>query len=356
MKNTYIKLFFIFLLYFIVQNIFALPGVRHCIPDASGQFVYYKDDSFKRESYIGILFYDESTYSLRYYAPAYGNGKEYVPSKEIQIGFTIDPNQNYLKLTGEKIVTSVTPDDVDLINYIHDIFYELNSRRIKADEVTEKISLYQDYPQFGGEVIIEYDPIIPIFNLNKIISNKKEVFTLITAGQLISAQDTSFTDFKGIPDVRTDKSTLIKLSKKTKKENFSFQPDNKLPVSRITLDSQWKKEADNLFALNTAAMLSMNIGVIPEKVIELMLKRSLILGRENVYPDLRNTSITENDDGFLAKTMFYYPNSKSFSIDYKKLVNGTENISGILTLTVYFSTYSKNQKYFESILNSYSFN
>jgi len=47
---------------FAAANLFALP-------DASGEYVYYRDSSFNRESYIGFLYYDDSTYEARYYAP-----------------------------------------------------------------------------------------------------------------------------------------------------------------------------------------------------------------------------------------------------------------------------------------------
>ena len=48
---------------------FALPGVESYIPDESGEFIYYSDYSFERTSYIGFMYYNDSTYAIRYYAP-----------------------------------------------------------------------------------------------------------------------------------------------------------------------------------------------------------------------------------------------------------------------------------------------
>ena len=59
------KSFFSVLFFSFFSCLFALPGVTKKIPDLSGQFVYYEDKSFERESYFGIIFYDEGTYGLR---------------------------------------------------------------------------------------------------------------------------------------------------------------------------------------------------------------------------------------------------------------------------------------------------
>ena len=39
---------------------FALPGFTTFIPDSAGEYVYYRDSSFTRVSYIGILGYDDA--------------------------------------------------------------------------------------------------------------------------------------------------------------------------------------------------------------------------------------------------------------------------------------------------------
>ena len=120
------KICFLFSIFILsISASFALPHVNSSVPDFSGQYVYYKDTSFERESYIGIVYYDESTYGLRYYAPATGKGSKFQPEKNIHILFTIDPDMENLELTGERILTSITPDDTDLVNYIHDFFYEM---------------------------------------------------------------------------------------------------------------------------------------------------------------------------------------------------------------------------------------
>ena len=108
----------------------ALPGFSPSISDVPGEFVYYQDKTFERESYIGFLMYDEKTYAVRYYAPS--DPKTSAPEMNVRVYVTLDPDAGHIELTGEKIISARTPDDGEIINYIHDMLYELNARRIKA--------------------------------------------------------------------------------------------------------------------------------------------------------------------------------------------------------------------------------
>ena len=81
---------------FAAANLFALPGVQKSVPDASGEYVYYRDSSFNRESYIGFLYYDDSTYEARYYAPA----TEALPAKNIDMLFSVAQKNGRMELTG----------------------------------------------------------------------------------------------------------------------------------------------------------------------------------------------------------------------------------------------------------------
>ena len=54
---------------FISASLFAMPVFESYLPDTSGEYVYYQDRTFDRESYIGIIYYDDDTFGIRYYAP-----------------------------------------------------------------------------------------------------------------------------------------------------------------------------------------------------------------------------------------------------------------------------------------------
>ena len=68
--KTLKKIFLFCSIFFVTNFVFAVPGVESFIPDSSGEYVYYRDYSFERESYVGVLYYDDSSYQIRYYAPA----------------------------------------------------------------------------------------------------------------------------------------------------------------------------------------------------------------------------------------------------------------------------------------------
>ena len=177
----------------------ALPGFTPFIPDSAGEYVYYRDSSFTRESYIGILAYDDATIQIRYFAPK--DDTAMLPAKEIAILITVDPKADFWNMTGEKIISTILPDtdDTDIVNYLHDLLYEFSARRISAAAVeSDKLILDQDFEQFGGKVAMTFDARVPLFNIRSIADEKgNKVFDCVTIGTIKSSEDKSFEAFKG---------------------------------------------------------------------------------------------------------------------------------------------------------------
>lgn len=344
---------FLFACFLLPSLVFALPGVQPAIPDLSGQYVYYKDTTFARESYTGILFYDESTYALRYFAP---ETKKKQPAKDVQILFSLDPAKNRVDLTGERIITAITPEDTDIVNYLHDILYELTARRQKVGSFNGKTESRQDYEQFGGRVTMHFDALIPLFNLVSITSaTNKSVFSLVTAGQLVSSDDDSFFAFKGMPAVLTDKRHQFK-PKKSQADEHTYQKDGTTVLQTVALDAQWKQSMDNLWLLGDNAILVMDVIPAPAHTDEAMLAlltRKMLLGTDHSYPDLSHLSVTTKADQTNISTVFYKPNTESVTQDFKVLTKLDDGSVGFFTLTVFSGAYTKNKAYFQTILDSY---
>ena len=349
------KIFLSFMAFFIsISAFFALPSVTSSVPDFSGQFVYYKDLSFERESYIGILFYDESTYALRYYAPATGKSKSFKPEKNIHILFTIDSQKENLELTGERIISTITPDDTDLVNYIHDFFYELTKRRQNAGNFSEAKSESQFYEQFGGNVTLYFDPLIPIFNLEKIVAvDKKSVLQIITAGQLVSDEDESFAKFTGIAEKFKDKNHKFSKDKKTKDFLVTYKGSENSKELKAKLDTSWKAAAENFYTLNNVAIFTVNEISAPEENRFDILERRLLLGTEMVYPNWQTKKIEKKANGSLFTEISFHPESNSYTYDFKFLRKIDSKTVGLFTLTVFAGAYTSNKKYFDAILNSF---
>lgn len=327
----------------------ALPGINYLIPDISGQYVFYEDKSFSRESYIGIIYYDDSTYGVRYFAPATGKDENFKPLKNIIILFTLDEKQNHVELTGERIATTITPDDTDLVNYLHDFIYEMTSHRQKAGDVAKTTRIIQDYAQFGGDVLIEFDPLVPITNLRSISQNEKTVFEIVTAGKLTSSSDTSFDDFNGIKEIQSSGSKKSKI-KKTNQQQFYFSSNKKTLI--VNLDKNWEQKTENLWFLgNSSALMMNNLPQFDENDF-LQFKRQILLSTEGVYSDWRKLSLTE-ENGILKINQIFYDNSTNdFRNDCKIIYENSEDF--FISLTTKSEIYQANKKYFDNIIKSIS--
>ncbi|MBQ9205229.1 MAG: hypothetical protein IJ158_00770 [Treponema sp.] len=343
-----------FLLFIASFSLFALPAVTPHVPDFSGQFVYYRDSSFERESYIGILYYNDSTYALRYYAPAVEDKKNPKIEKNIHILFTIDPEQKNLELTGERILSAITPEDTDLVNYIHDFFYEMTKRRQNAGEVDSSKTEYQDYIQFGGKVTLYFNPLIPIFNLEKIVSvDKKTVLQIVTAGQLVSSDDTTFANFKGISEKFKDTNHKFTKDKKAQPLPISFKANENSTELKAKLDSSWNAAAENFYTLTNVAIFTVNEVTSPLENQFDVLKRRLLLGGDSVYPNWQSQKIEKNSKGTLITQISYHSESNSYTYDFKFLREIDSKTAGLYTLTIFAGVYTANKKYFDAILKSF---
>lgn len=333
---------------------FALPAVTPAVPDFSGQYVYYRDFGFEREAYIGILYYDETTYALRYYAPAVTDKKNPQPEKNIHILFKVDPEIRNLELTGERILTSVTPDDTALVNYIHDFFYEMTKRRQNVGEITEEKQDYQDYVQFGGNVTLFFNPLVPIFNLEKIVSvDKKTVLQIITAGQLISAEDDTFAEFKGIAEKFKDTTHKFKKDKKAKAVKVNYKATENSVELKAKLDSSWNAAAENFYTLNNIAVFTVNEVTSPQENQISVLKRRLLLGGDSLYPNWTSQKIEQKNNGTLFTQISYHSEANSYTYDFKFLRDIDSKTVGLYTLTVFAGAYTSEKKYFDAIIKSF---
>lgn len=328
--------------------LFALPGVKNSIPDVSGQYVFYEDKSFTRESYIGIIFYDDSTYGLRYFAPSFGKDNDFKPAKNIGILFTIDPSKEHVELTGEKITTTIVPDDTDLVNYLHDFLYEITSHRQKAGEITQITTQSQDYEQFGGDVQIEFNPLVPVTNLAKIENGGKNVLEIVTCGQLTSSSDTSFDDFSGFPENQKSNSKKLKI-KKSKSQKFDFTNDGK--TLSVNLDKNWEQKTENLWMLGNSSVFMMNALPPLDESNFLQLKRRLLLSSDHVYSDWRKLSISDENGKLQISQIFYDDETKDFRTDFKIIF---KNQNFFASLTTKSEVYDANKKYFDNVVKSIS--
>lgn len=339
----------------LTSNVFALPGFTPHIPDRSGEYVFYRDYSFPRESYVGFLAYDNSTYAARYFAPR--DVAKNLVEENVLIYFTLDPDSDYISMTGERIGNAITPEQTDIVNYLHDLVYEFNARRIRADNVNPKtanifgkkyldsgLSVSQDYAQFGGKVHIIFDYLVPLFNIKKILSNDNTVILEVaTIGTLQSSDDASFISFAGISDA-------TKSSASTKKYS-AWTPDksakkNKCTVNgqQVTLDSSWTNSMENLWLLGDEALLSMSsANLTPEQLLRMSMQNA----------NWKNLAISKNGKSYTLSSTYYQPASGNIMKGFRIITEMSDGTCAVFMLTIFNNTYEANKKYFDEIVKSY---
>lgn len=339
---------------------FALPGFETIVPDHSGEYVYYRDFTFERESYIGFLTYDPQTYSARYFAPADKNSK--VPQKEIQIFFTINPDSNHFELTGEKVlnIQFLAEEDLKIVNYIHDLLYEFSTRRIKLVEsnilsgtqdelkVSGKTTSSEDFAQFGGSTQINWNTIIPLFNIESIFNNDDAdiVFSVATIGRINSTDDKSFENFKGFSENFKAKAHKAKINKKSE----LLAVKNETTGNSYSINADWQRPAENMFTLGDFAILFETS--INEKNLD-FLKRQFLLSSGENYIDFSKMEFKNNT----FKANYYNFQTGNVTTTFKKIEKNPKNGQiAYCSLSVFSDVYKKNSKYFDKIIKSFSAN
>lgn len=353
MKKTFLLLLILLSSFFSLN---AMPGYKSLIPDNSGEYVYYRDNSFTRESYVGIMYYDESTFQIRYFAPIDEVNK--LPPKEIRILITIDPKADYWKMTGERILSTIIPDtdDTDIVNYLHDILYEFSSHRNKIIDIpSPTIDINTDYPQFGGNVTISFDSVIPMFNI-KDIKTADGAFALqcCTIGQVKDSTDTSFEAFTGFP--RNNETT--KLKKKAKKGEKAKSVKTVYENQTVTIDTTWEQAMDNFWLKGEDAIITMSsIPSVSEdkKTNDAFILRKLLESSAGSYTNLTDTQVIfeAKKNQYRIHSSTYQPEEDSEIINKKILTLNASNGFDYFSLAVYKNTWSENQAYYEKILKSY---
>lgn len=357
--------------FFAAANLFALPGVQKTVPDASGEYVYYRDFSFNRESYVGFLYYDDSTYEARYYAPA----TETLPAKNIDLLFSAAQKNGRLEMTGERFVVPPQQDDVAIVNYIHDLVYELSGRRAKLLEPPlvdyEKaaapfmqvgVFVSEDYEAFGGHVQMLYDEAVPIFNLKKIVDySGRDVFVAATIGQIESSKDSSFAEF--VPAQNYGGKRKSAQIKSAKKETLSFRVEvgkNAALVQSVLADKNWSLAGQSLWTLGDSAIVSLQTLALPEDAADGQAKlatrllRLFALSKGGAYCDLSALDVHSKGAEIKISSRTYNPKTKKNITDIKTLRAAASNLYGCFSLAIYTDDYQANRGYFDKMAKSYS--
>ncbi len=327
----------------------AIPGVESKV-DFPGTFVYYRDYTYEDETYIGFLQYDAGTYALRYFSPDAKKG-----AKTIELYITCDTTKDTVEMTGEKIVGEITNIDVETLNYLHDLFYELAKRRKSLlSNFDQTVRSAEDYPQFGGEVLINYEPYIPMFGVRSILSKDKQpLFKLAYIG--ILNEGSEFTDFSGLVNPQNVEAQSISIKKYAKSKKVAVE------TYEFALDDQWQSDgspsAVQTWWLNNSenepvAMISPYFVNFPpeEKTAVEQLKLISLISQSDSCIDFDSLAISENGKRIQISAKMNQPDKVVRSITTFYKISETEYFA--LAFSADEQVYSKNERYFKKIIDS----
>ena len=311
----------------------------------SGDYVIYRDYSWKSPTWIGFLYYNDETYG------AFIRTDDPENPHTVSIIFSTQIEKGQLILTGQQIISSITSDDTFGVNYLMGLLpklYELKTfpRAGKAPFGTATVRKQME--EFGGSVTLNFQSFIPLFHLKTITGAKKE--TVLELTEIGSINGNGESVFYGYDPVEPQQDTnVFTLNKAAKKETVTVSG------TRLHLDSQWKKIADNSFLCGNTAFLTVSTVNVPQEESGNKLSgpeqllRLLTASSPYAKTLLPYTTIEGKQTAFTLKQSVYDVESKKISKDIKRCIKNKDGSFTIVSLTVNSHAYSAEQAYFNGL-------
>ena len=323
-------------------SIFAQKKTDWAAGTVSGDYVIYRDYSWKEPAWAGFLYYDEHSIGSFLYALG---GKIVV-----KILFSVEVSDGKLAITGQNIISGINTDTdyTYAVNYLMDLLPKLYAWKTEPTTeslIIKKSSKFVNEVQFGGDNEIRLYPYIPLFYIGGIFDkNKKEIFALEHIGRIRDEKD--FFDFTPVIPPKK-KASKFKLNKKASKETKTVDGID------LFLDSQWKQIADNSFLMGDTAFLTVNTVDLHQAAngvddIPFLIKYFCSSGRDAKILAAR-TDISGSKKRFKITNDVYDVETKSVKYDIKTVINLTGQVYTVISLTTDKASYEKNKKYFDTI-------
>jgi len=309
----------------------------------SGDYVVYRDYSWKAPTWIGFLYYDDETYGAFIHTPE-KNGT-------ISILFSGKPENGALTLTGQQIISPVTPEDTLAVNYLMTLLPKLYELRVwpqAKKALYGKATVRSNIEEFGGAVDLHFHSFIPLFHLNALTGAKSEpILELVEMGSIKESGEASFYGYT--PAETKSGTNKFKVNKTAKKETVIVQDIS------FYLDSQWKKVADNAFLCGDTAFLTVNVIRLPpaESGASLSEHEQLLrfLTSSGAYTKvlLPYMSVEGSPKLFTLNQSVYDVELKKITKSIKRCVKNKDGSFTVISLTVDSYAYNAEKSYFDRL-------
>ncbi len=322
-------------------------------PDRSGDYVIYRDYSWKSPTWIGFLFYDQNTWGAFLHTPE--------TNTRVSILFRVEPVDNRLVLTGQNIISEITNDDVPAVNYLMGLLPDLYVwRKVAANTMAASFlpqrrgallpaeSVWNlNRPEFGGDVVLRYAAWVPLFNLRALEgASGSAMLTLERVGRIRADEEQTFFGFEPLtPSSAAPGSVLPRRRDSEKKTVDGIE---------LSLDGQWTMIADNTFLMGDTAVLVVDTVDFPAlglsaAALPLELARLFALSNAASVSLPTALEVTGNARKYRVSNLFQDRENGALTRDIKTVIPQRDGRSIVISLSVNESVYQANQRYFNSL-------
>lgn len=308
----------------------------------SGDYVIYRDLSWKEPTWAGFLYYNDNEIGSFLYT---SGGKIF--AKVLFRGEILDGD---FVITGQNNISGINTDPAYTyaVNYLMGMLpklYSWKSQNLIESLVIKTGSKTVNEEQFGGESEVKFFSYIPLFHVKEILdSDKNKAFELVEMGKI---EEKVFFDFKPIEETKQLETEFV-LNTKAKKEQRTVDG------IKLSLDSQWKQIADNAFLMGNEAFLNVNtidLKTIPDvkgREEDFLIKYFSSSGKASKVL-VKNTEVTGSKQKFKIINSVYDLETKSTKYDIKVVIKKQNSKYTVVSLTVDKASYQKYKDYFDGL-------
>ncbi len=318
------------------------PCLLNAEGTVSGDFVMYRDYSWKEPTWIGFLYYDDETYGAVLYTPS--------KNSRVSILFSCTTEDGRLELTGQKIISKITQDDTFAVNYLMSILPSLYSYRVMPEQRTGLFASETetiDDEMFGGTAYVQFDNYVPLFHIKTLDNAEHDlILELQEIGTVQGKPDLYFYNY--VPVEPKKSFTPYKRKKNAKKESV------KVLDLTFHLDSGWKKIADTSFLYGDTAFLTATVLNIPKEEKSVFknpekLIRYFLSSGSTAKVMLPYTTISGTEKKFTIMQSVYDVQLQKINKDIKCCKKNNDGSYTVISLTVDSHAYSADSAYFNAI-------
>ena len=321
----------------------------------SGDYAIYRDYSWKAPTWVGFLYYDDSTYGVVAVTPSTG--------ARVKVLFSVETVDGKMILTGQNVVSKVSQDDVVTVNYLMTLLPEIWGWRSLPNRAPEKntqfaksrssllppsVCVAAKLEDFGGDVTLTWAPEIPVFNLAAVDSaGGKPVLELARIGRIKSGGEDAFFGFSPAPEAKAGVALALPSSRKAEMRTVDGV--------KLALDGQWTMVADNTFFLGDAAVIivdTLDIALlqIPADNLPLSMVRLFSLSSDQSWSYPGEVAVSGNLKSFRVTNLFYDVKTGTANRDIKECrLSADGKKCAVVSLSVSEVAYRSNKAYFDSL-------